>query len=318
MCCRRVVEYLVVNILITIFLFSPILTFACIVTPIILLCVFKCYWYLFIVFGVCVLYGFWLLLDHRTDSKGGRWSNRLRRLCLWKYFAHYFPLKLVKTEDLDPNRNYIFAYHPHGAFSLSAFGNFATDATHFSHLFPNIHPHLMLLKLQFLFPFTRDLFLALGACCVSKASCEYLLSGERNHGNALVIVLGGVPEMHATRHDTMIFYIKRRRGFIRLALQYGASIVPVISFGENELYERRTCFNMISNGIPYGRLLIGHMPIRHSVVTVVGKPIHVNQNVNPTSGNIDELHHRYIQEIEQLYEDNKHKHGLGHVNLEII
>ena len=56
---------------------------------------------------------------------------------------------------------------------------------------------------------------------MSKASCEYLPSGECNSGNALVIVLGGVPEMHVTRNDTMMFYIKRRRGFVRLALQYG-------------------------------------------------------------------------------------------------
>jgi hypothetical protein len=67
-------------------------------------------------------------------------------------------------------------------------------------IFPNIRPHLMLLRLQFLFPFPRDLFLK---------------------GHALVIVLGGVPEMHATRNETMIFNINRRKGFVRLALKYG-------------------------------------------------------------------------------------------------
>ncbi|CAF0895187.1 unnamed protein product [Rotaria sp. Silwood1] len=264
------------------------------------------------------LYGCWLLFDYRTDSKGGRWSNRFRRLCIWKQFANYFPLKLIKSEDLDPNRNYIFGYHPHGAFSLSAFGNFATDATHFSILFPNIRPHLMLLRLQFLFPCTRDLFLNLGACCVSRRSCEYLLSGKCGQGNALVIVLGGVPEMHATRNDTMIFYIKRRKGFVKLALKHGASLVPVISFGENELYERRTCFNLIPNGIPCGRSIVGHIPFRHPVITVVGKPIHVNKIVDPTATDIDQLHNEYIQPIEQLFEVNKCQYGLEHINLEII
>jgi len=62
---------------------------------------------------------------------------------------------------------------------------------------------------------------SIGACCVSRESCEYLLSGQCNQGNALVIVLGGVPEMHVTRNDTMIFYIKRRKGFVRLALEHG-------------------------------------------------------------------------------------------------
>jgi hypothetical protein len=162
MCCPRIIEFFAVNFLVTIFLFSPIITFLFVIIPIILLCVFKQFWYLFIVLGICFLYGCWLVIDRHTDSKGGRWSNRLRRLYIWRQFAHYFPLKLIKTEDLDPDRNYIFGYHPHGAFALSAFGNFSTDATHFSTMFPNIHPHLMLLRLQFLFPFTRDLFLNLG------------------------------------------------------------------------------------------------------------------------------------------------------------
>ncbi|CAF1150368.1 unnamed protein product [Rotaria sordida] len=307
-----------VIILVTIFLFSPIITFLLILIPIILLCVFKQFWYLFIILSICLIYGCWFFFDYRTDSKGGRWSDRFRRLCIWKQFANYFPLKLIKNEDLDSNRNYIFGYHPHGAFALSAFGNFATDATHFSTYFPNIRPHLMLLRLQFLFPCTRDLFLNLGACCVSRNSCEYLLSGKCGQGNALVIVLGGVPEMHATRNDTMIFYIKRRKGFVRLALKYGASLVPVISFGENELYERQTCFNLIPNGIPCGRSIIGHIPLRNPVITVVGKPIHVNQIVDPTTTDIDQLHNEYIQAIEQLFETNKCQYGLEHVNLEII
>jgi hypothetical protein len=219
--CRESIQYLITIYLVTIFLFSPILTFLCIIIPIILLCLYKQFWYLFIILGICLIYSCWLFFDRHTDSKGGRWSKRCRQLCIWKRFAHYFPLHLIKTEDLDPNHNYIFGYHPHGAFALSAFGNFGTDATHFSTIFPNIRPHLMLLRLQFLFPFTRDLFLNLGACCVSRESCEYLLSGKCGKGHALVIVLGGVPEMHATKNETMIFYINRRKGFVKLALKYG-------------------------------------------------------------------------------------------------
>lgn len=216
--CVEIFDNIIIIFLIMIFLFSPLLTFLFIIIPITLLCIYKQFWYLFIIFGICFLYACWLFFDRHTDSKGGRWSDRCRQLYIWKRFANYFPLQLIKTEELDPNKNYIFAYHPHGAFALSAFGNFATDATNFSTLFPQIRPHLMLLRLQFLFPFTRDLFLNLGACCVSKESCEYLLSGK---GHALVIVLGGIPEMHVTRNETMIFYIKRRKGFVKLALKYG-------------------------------------------------------------------------------------------------
>ena len=148
-------QFLTVVFLTTIFLSSPI---------IILITLILLSWFgsLSITLTMCFIYVCWIYIDRHTDSHGGRWSDRLRRLPICTQFVNYFPLKLIKSEDLDPNRNYIFGYHPHGAFSFGALGNFATDATHFSKLFPNIRPHLMLLRLQFLFPFTRELFLNLG------------------------------------------------------------------------------------------------------------------------------------------------------------
>ena len=47
-----------------------------------------------------------------------------------------------------------------------------------------------------------------------------------------------------------------------------ASLVPVISFGENELYQRHTCFNLFPNGVTWGRFILGHIPLRRPVVTV--------------------------------------------------
>jgi hypothetical protein len=40
--------------------------------------------------------------------------------------------------------------------------------------------------------------------------------------------------------------------------------------------------------------------------------------MNATSEDIDKLHNEYIQAVEQLFEYNKKKYGLGHVKLEII
>jgi hypothetical protein len=61
-----------------------------------------------------------------------------------------------------------------------------------------------------------------GACCVSRDSCEYLLSGQCGQGNALVIVIGGQREVRLTRNDTMKLYLKNRKGFIQLALKSGS------------------------------------------------------------------------------------------------
>ena len=55
----------------------------------------------------------------------------LRRSLIYRYFADYFPAKLVKTADLDPSKTYLFGSHPHGILCFGAFIAFATDALDF-------------------------------------------------------------------------------------------------------------------------------------------------------------------------------------------
>ena len=40
-------------------------------------------------------------------------------------------MHLIKTADIDPNKNYIMGYHPHGILCSGAFCHFATEATDF-------------------------------------------------------------------------------------------------------------------------------------------------------------------------------------------
>lgn len=40
--------------------------------------------------------------------------------------------------------------------------------------------------------------------------------------------------------------------------------------------------------------------------------------MNATSEDIDQLHKKYIQSVEELFEVNKNKYGLEHVKLEIV
>ena len=112
---------------------------------------------------------------------------------MWKYYCDYFPMHLIKTVDLDPKDNYIFAYHPHGIIGLGALGNFCGEATGFSEKFPGIHPHLLSLTMNFRFPFTRDFSMAFGACSVDKDSIDYILQ-KMGPGHSAAIVIGGAAE----------------------------------------------------------------------------------------------------------------------------
>ena len=98
-------------------------------------------------YSFIVIYLVWTYcFDLKTPAKGGRRSETFRRLKSWEYFRDYFPARLIRTKRLDPKRNYILGYHPHGIMCAGAWVNFATEATGFSDLFPGIKSHLLTLK----------------------------------------------------------------------------------------------------------------------------------------------------------------------------
>lgn len=196
-------------------------------------------------------------------------------------------MKLVKTHELDPSRNYLLCVFPHGVLCTGAFGSFATEALGFSDTFPGMTPHMLILGGHFMVPFFRELLSWLGMCSASAQSISYLLDPQRGSGRCAALLVGGASESLNCHSGEYRVVLKNRRGFVRLALQNGAPLVPVISFGEVELYEqvpnpvgsrvRRVQewvkrVSGIAPVVPLGRGVlqysVGVVPQRHPVVTV--------------------------------------------------
>lgn len=51
-----------------------------------------------------------------------------------------------------------------------------------------------------------------------------------------MIVVGGAQEALDAHPGSHTLVLGHRRGFVKLAMRMGADLVPVFSFGENELY----------------------------------------------------------------------------------
>lgn len=47
---------------------------------------------------------------------------------IYSLAASYFPVKLIKTCEIDPNDSYLFCGHPHGIFCFGGTISFASDA----------------------------------------------------------------------------------------------------------------------------------------------------------------------------------------------
>jgi 2-acylglycerol O-acyltransferase 2 len=257
-------------------------------------------------------------------------SEWVRSLKLWKLFAGYFPMKLHKTHDLPTDRKYIFGYHPHGIISHGAFAAFGTNALGFRELFPGITNTLLTLDSNFRLPFYRDYIMLLGLQSVSKESIWNLLSkgGPKNdgQGRAVTIVVGGARESLEAQPGSLRLILKSRKGFVKMALRTGADLVPVIGFGENDLYDQLSpkthpivhriqmiLLKVFKFTVPalHGRGVlnydVGLMPYRRPVNIVMGRPIRVDKahGPQPAQKDIDELHERYVQEVEKLWETYK-------------
>lgn len=279
-----------------------------------------------------------------TDGKLSYRSEYLRSLHLWKLFAAYFPMRLHKTHDLPPNKKYIFGYHPHGIISHGAWCAFGTNALGFSQKFPGITNSLLTLDSNFRLPFYRDWILAMGMRSVSKDSIRNTLSkgGAKNdgEGRAVTIVIGGARESLEAQPGSFRLVLKGRKGFVKMALRIGADLVPVVAFGENDLYDQlspRThplvhkiqmfVLRVFKFTIPalHGRGLlnydVGLMPYRRPVNIVVGKPIeiHAAKDGQPDQDEIDRYHELYVQEIERIWETYKDQFAPSRISdLQII
>ncbi|KAJ3048039.1 Diacylglycerol O-acyltransferase 2 [Rhizophlyctis rosea] len=174
-------------------------------------------------------------------------------------------------------------------------------------------------------PFQRDLLLALGICSVSRKSCDHLLSKPNE---SCLIVVGGASEALLAHPSTANLIIKKRLGFVKLALRHGASLVPVFSFGENDIWDQvnnppgstvlrlQQWFQRNATFSPplfFGRGIFnysfGLLPHRRPITTVVGKPIDCPKVDEPTIELMQEYHKKYTDALVQLFEEHREKYG---------
>ncbi|KAI4813695.1 hypothetical protein KUCAC02_002928 [Chaenocephalus aceratus] len=183
------------------------------------------------------LYFVWQVVDWHTPERGGRKTTFVRNWRVWEHLRDFFPIKLVKTAELNPNKNYIVGIHPHGIMCVGAFTCFSTESCGFKELFPGLTSNLVTLAGVFRLPLFREYAMCIGLLPVSKKSLTHLLT-NRGKGNAVVIVIGGAAESLASAPGVNILVMRQRKGFVRVALEFGADLVPVYAFGENDLFKQ--------------------------------------------------------------------------------
>mmetsp|Transcript_37729 Transcript_37729/g.106615 ORF Transcript_37729/g.106615 Transcript_37729/m.106615 type:complete len:165 (-) Transcript_37729:93-587(-) len=133
-------------------------------------------------------------------------------------------------------------------------------------------------------------------------------------GWSLYILPGGEMEQMLTKEGEHHVFVSKRKGFIKLALEYGVDLVPVYTFGETDIYTTYSfmlaarlwiCKNL-RIALPLARG-IGPtvLPRRVPLSCVVGKPIPVPKDASPSSEAVDTLHKKFIAALQDLFDRHK-------------
>ncbi|EEB08454.1 diacylglycerol O-acyltransferase Dga1 [Schizosaccharomyces japonicus yFS275] len=251
-------------------------------------------WTFLSLWPLLLIYLVWMIIDKAFVSGRIRTQMWLRKLAPYNWFCNYFPIRLHKTAELDPNGSYIFGYHPHGILSLGAFGAFGTEGAHFSELFPGLSMSVLTLNSNFYVPLYRDYLLALGVMSVSRSSCVNLL--KRGNGSSVLIVIGGAQEKSACSswHQQAYIYDQVDNNPRSRIYRCQAIIKRVAGFTIPLFY-----------GQGFFNRTFGLMPWRKPINIVVGEPLKLPKKDNPTYEELDTAHTEYIRRLRNIWDTYK-------------
>jgi 2-acylglycerol O-acyltransferase 2 len=156
-----------------------------------------------------------------------------------------------------------------------------------------------------------------------------VIKKESEH-NSITLALGGVDEMGRIKNKQLELVIKNRKGIFRIALETGMPIVPVLTYGENELFPEadnefllwinsklyeyfrlRTFFPSIKSLRNWLKLTTQPLD---PIYTYTGRPIYVKKIENPSPRQIDILRKIYIQRVRELFKETNN----GEYTLKIV
>lgn len=177
-------------------------------------------------------YLYWIyVIDYDTPLKEGRILKCLIHSKIAKYISEYYPVRVYKSDnyELDPQKNYLFICAPHGVLGIQVFMAFGRIFDTAKECFPNHKSQSANISAFYKIPFYRDVLLTIGAGNSSAEAISYALTRPEG-GRIVALIPGGAEESFYAWHDTYKIILKRRKGFVKIALKTGAPLVPVVCF----------------------------------------------------------------------------------------
>lgn len=220
----------------------------------------------------------------------------------------------------------IFGYHPHSLIPAGAVWFWMLPA--FAEKYRNVKPVTLAASVLFKAPFVREMAAWLGVRSVSR---EVFQSSLRADG-AVVVCPGGQGEM--CEHvgglsEDVITLCTKHKGFVRMAIEERAKLVPVVVFGESSSWRNvlrhpgRYFYSRFRLAMPLFAVgYLGFLPIpaRVPLTFVIGAPMSVPEpdaRGEARESDVLKTHRAYYDEIARLFHEHREESGFTNLRLEI-
>jgi len=217
-------------------------------------------------------------------------------------------------------QQYVMVWHPHGAFAIAAL---CFTSHYWADDFPTGRrgaQFVCVASLLLRVPFLADYLLL----CHARSQDRKTFSNLLQAGATVAVQPGGLHEQVETDDKKERLYFPANLGFIRLAIQHGVPLLPVYSFGENQLFRTAEWVRKINRffyknfkignlimfghgGIPTSPLLPTPlmMPVPGRRLHIqFGKPVDVGpKEENPSEERVLEVFKRYSAALQEIFKE---------------
>jgi len=146
-------------------------------------------------------------------------------LSYFDFEAIYMGDDMVRKEWESGKKNYIFAAQPHGVLSFVGMCLAISEPADVARV-PTATASVVLKT-----PILKNVMGIFNLVDASAASLKRIL----RKGGSILIYIGGIAELFKSCRTEERLYLKKRKGFIKMALREGVDVVPIYLFGNTSV-----------------------------------------------------------------------------------